>query len=113
MDVQFSAHESLSIFTQVIAPLVIVQSRVNALIDMKLEKYKNLWEESCFYWHEISNGTLKFDRTEREVSNLLHFSTTYRYKSCQFLFPFLNVFTLGWWKFQHEIGEGKAGKNWK
>ncbi|XP_058205100.1 insulin-degrading enzyme-like 1, peroxisomal isoform X2 [Rhododendron vialii] len=46
------------------------KSRVNALIDMKLEKYKNLWEESCFYWHEISNGTLKFDRTEREVGAL-------------------------------------------
>ncbi|KAI8562238.1 hypothetical protein RHMOL_Rhmol03G0019100 [Rhododendron molle] len=44
------------------------KSRVNALIDMKLEKYKNLWEESCFYWHEISNGTLKFDRTERECA---------------------------------------------
>ncbi|KAG5555691.1 hypothetical protein RHGRI_006365 [Rhododendron griersonianum] len=44
------------------------KSRVNTLIDMKLEKYKNLWEESCFYWHEISNGTLKFDRTERELT---------------------------------------------
>ncbi|KAH7853388.1 hypothetical protein Vadar_001822 [Vaccinium darrowii] len=46
------------------------KSRVNALIDMKLEKYKNLWEESGFYWHEISNGTLKFDRKEREVAAL-------------------------------------------
>ncbi|KAH7853477.1 hypothetical protein Vadar_002882 [Vaccinium darrowii] len=46
------------------------KDRVNALIDMKLEKYKNLREESRFYWHEISNGTLKFDRTEREVAAL-------------------------------------------
>lgn len=46
------------------------KSRVNALIDMKLEKYKNLWEESGFYWHEISSGTLKFDRKECEVAAL-------------------------------------------
>ncbi|XAR69465.1 Insulysin [Bertholletia excelsa] len=43
---------------------------VNALIDMKLEKHKNLWEESHCYWPEISVGTLKFDRIEREVAAL-------------------------------------------
>lgn len=44
-----------------------MQNNVNALIDMKLEKHKNLREESGFYWREISDGTLKFDRKEREV----------------------------------------------
>ncbi|KAJ6332050.1 hypothetical protein OIU76_010434 [Salix suchowensis] len=43
---------------------------VNALIDMKLEKHKNLREESAFYWREISDGTLKFDRKECEVATL-------------------------------------------
>ncbi|WRX24861.1 hypothetical protein QQP08_017348 [Theobroma cacao] len=43
---------------------------VNALIDMKLEKHKNLREESGFYWREIINGTLKFDRREAEVEVL-------------------------------------------
>ncbi|PON38848.1 Coenzyme PQQ biosynthesis protein [Parasponia andersonii] len=43
---------------------------VNALIDMKLEKHKNLREESGFYWREISEGTLKFDRRESEVAEL-------------------------------------------
>ncbi|XP_010057119.2 insulin-degrading enzyme-like 1, peroxisomal [Eucalyptus grandis] len=38
------------------------KSNVNALIDMKLEKHKNLREECAFYWREISDGTLKFDR---------------------------------------------------
>ncbi|XP_052289862.1 insulin-degrading enzyme-like 1, peroxisomal isoform X4 [Citrus sinensis] len=42
------------------------KNNVNALIDMKLEKHKNLNEESGFYWHEISDGTLKFDRREAE-----------------------------------------------
>ncbi|KAA8517097.1 hypothetical protein F0562_017390 [Nyssa sinensis] len=46
------------------------KSNVNALIDMKLEKHKNLREESGFYWREISNGTLKFDRRECEVAAL-------------------------------------------
>ncbi|GLT63106.1 hypothetical protein SLA2020_356910 [Shorea laevis] len=45
-------------------------SNVNALIDMKLEKHKNLWEESWFYWKEIAEGTLKFDRIEAEVAAL-------------------------------------------
>ena len=44
-----------------------MQSNVNALIDMKLEKHKNLREECRFYWREISDGTLKFDRRESEV----------------------------------------------
>lgn len=35
---------------------------------MKLEKHKNLNEESSFYWREIADGTLKFDRRESEVS---------------------------------------------
>ena len=43
------------------------KSNVTALIDMKLEKHKNLREESRFYWREIFDGTLKFERREREV----------------------------------------------
>ncbi|KAL0665854.1 hypothetical protein Bca4012_028558 [Brassica carinata] len=43
------------------------KSNVTALIDMKLEKYKNLKEESRFYWQEIQRGTLKFNRKEAEV----------------------------------------------
>ncbi|KAL5743842.1 hypothetical protein ACOSQ2_026958 [Xanthoceras sorbifolium] len=46
------------------------KSNVSALIDMKLEKHKNLREESGFYWREISDGTLKFDRKEVEVAAL-------------------------------------------
>lgn len=46
------------------------KSNVNALIDMKLEKHKNLREESGFYWREITHGTLKFDRREAEVAAL-------------------------------------------
>ncbi|XP_024017952.1 insulin-degrading enzyme-like 1, peroxisomal [Morus notabilis] len=46
------------------------KNNVNALIDMKLEKYKNLREESGFYWREISVGTRKFDRRESEVAAL-------------------------------------------
>ncbi|KAK6149150.1 hypothetical protein DH2020_016675 [Rehmannia glutinosa] len=49
-------------------------SNVNALIEMKLEKHKNLREESGFYWREISDGTLKFDRREREVEALKQLS---------------------------------------
>jgi insulysin len=45
----------------------LLQSNVRALIDMKLEKYKNIREESAFFWGEISEGTLKFDRKEAEV----------------------------------------------
>ncbi|XP_044504367.1 insulin-degrading enzyme-like 1, peroxisomal isoform X3 [Mangifera indica] len=46
------------------------KSNVNALIDMKLEKHKNLREESGFYWREISDGTFKFDRREAEAAAL-------------------------------------------
>ncbi|KAL6856029.1 hypothetical protein ACP4OV_018831 [Aristida adscensionis] len=46
------------------------KSNVNALVDMKLEKYKNIREESAFFWGEISEGTLKFDRKEAEVAAL-------------------------------------------
>lgn len=46
------------------------KSNVNALIDLKLEKHKNLGEESRFYWQEVSNGTLKFDRRASEVEAL-------------------------------------------
>ena len=45
----------------------LVQRNVKSLIDSKLEKFKNLWEESHFYWREIGAGTLKFDRVESEV----------------------------------------------
>ncbi|KAL6530464.1 Insulin-degrading enzyme-like 1, peroxisomal [Orobanche minor] len=50
------------------------KSNVNALIEMKLEKHKNLREESGYYWREISDGTLKFDRREREVEALRQLS---------------------------------------
>ncbi|KAG0474050.1 hypothetical protein HPP92_015907 [Vanilla planifolia] len=46
------------------------KSNVNALIEMKQEKHKNLWEESSFYWREMVDGTLKFDRRESEVAAL-------------------------------------------
>ncbi|KAI4967708.1 hypothetical protein ZWY2020_016983 [Hordeum vulgare] len=46
------------------------KSNVNAVIDMKREKYKNIREESAFFWGEISQGTLKFDRKEAEVAAL-------------------------------------------
>ncbi|KAJ8755593.1 hypothetical protein K2173_022172 [Erythroxylum novogranatense] len=46
------------------------KSNVNALIDMKLEKHKNLSEESGFYWREIADGTFKFDRRKCEVAAL-------------------------------------------
>ncbi|CAH8384062.1 unnamed protein product [Eruca vesicaria subsp. sativa] len=46
------------------------KSNVTALIDMKLEKHKNLNEESLFYWREIKNGTFKFNRIEEEVAAL-------------------------------------------
>ena len=41
-----------------------MQSNVNALIDIKLEKVSNLREESSsFFWREINDGTLRLDRT--------------------------------------------------
>jgi insulysin len=46
------------------------KTNVDALIDNKLEKHKNLQEQSSFYWSEIELGTLKFDRKEIEVAEL-------------------------------------------
>ncbi|QCD97433.1 insulin-degrading enzyme-like 1, peroxisomal [Vigna unguiculata] len=46
------------------------KSNVNALIDVKLEKHKNLREESSFFWREINDGTLRFDRRDHEVEAL-------------------------------------------
>ncbi|KAJ3696077.1 hypothetical protein LUZ60_001454 [Juncus effusus] len=46
------------------------KKNVKSLIDLKLEKFKNLWEESGFYWGEIISGTYKFDRFESEVEVL-------------------------------------------
>lgn len=43
---------------------------VSALVDMKLEKHKNLREESRYFWKEITDGTFKFDRKESEVAAL-------------------------------------------
>lgn len=45
-----------------------IQKNVKTLIDLLLEKFKNLWEESGYYWGEIISGTHKFDRFESEVS---------------------------------------------
>lgn len=44
-----------------------MQKNVDTLIEIKLEKHKNLWEESRFYWGEIEDGTLTFDRPQVEV----------------------------------------------
>ncbi|CAK8543240.1 unnamed protein product [Lathyrus sativus] len=46
------------------------KSNVNALIDMKLEKHKNLREESTFFWREVNDGTLRFDRRDFEIEEL-------------------------------------------
>ncbi|GAB2227967.1 hypothetical protein Droror1_Dr00009796 [Drosera rotundifolia] len=46
------------------------RGNVNALIDVKLEKHKNLKEESMFYWQEIADGTFKFNRKECEIAAL-------------------------------------------
>ncbi|CAN6454673.1 unnamed protein product [Victoria cruziana] len=46
------------------------ENNVNALIEMKLEKHKNLRDESLFYWLEIEDGTFIFDRKEAEVAAL-------------------------------------------
>ena len=48
-----------------------MQNHVRILTDMKREKHKNLWEESDFYWGEISGGSLQFDRVDIEVRTLL------------------------------------------
>lgn len=44
-----------------------MQKKVNALIDIKLEKFKSLSEETNFFWWEMSAGTYRFDRIENEV----------------------------------------------
>eukprot|EP00252_Welwitschia_mirabilis_P027613 TRINITY_DN9512_c0_g2_i7.p1 TRINITY_DN9512_c0_g2~~TRINITY_DN9512_c0_g2_i7.p1 ORF type:complete len:1006 (+),score=221.01 TRINITY_DN9512_c0_g2_i7:195-3212(+) len=46
------------------------QTNVKALIEIKLEKFKNLREESSFYWREIEDGTLNFERKSKEVALL-------------------------------------------
>ncbi|PSS15677.1 Insulin-degrading enzyme-like 1, peroxisomal [Actinidia chinensis var. chinensis] len=46
------------------------EKRVDSLIHVKLRKPQNLMEESVIYWKEIVDGTLKFDRREREVAAL-------------------------------------------
>nr|GMD39795.1 insulin-degrading enzyme-like 1, peroxisomal [Ipomoea batatas] len=46
------------------------KKKVNALIDVKLEKFKNIWEEADFFWWEIYGGTYKFDRVPMEVAAL-------------------------------------------
>ncbi|CAH9102787.1 unnamed protein product, partial [Cuscuta europaea] len=46
------------------------KNKVNALIDVKLEKFKNLGEETDYFWWEISGGTYKFNRVEMEVKAL-------------------------------------------
>ncbi|XP_054810331.1 insulin-degrading enzyme-like 1, peroxisomal isoform X2 [Prosopis cineraria] len=46
------------------------KEHVNALIEVKLERHKNLREESAFYWREINDGTLKFNRRDLEVAEL-------------------------------------------
>ena len=50
--------------------MLFTQSNVTALIDMKLEKHKNLNEESSFYWREIKSGTFKFNRKDEEVIDI-------------------------------------------
>ncbi|XP_049354537.1 insulin-degrading enzyme-like 1, peroxisomal [Solanum verrucosum] len=52
------------------------KKKVNALIDIKLEKFKNLPEETNFFWWEISSGTLRFDRIENEVAALKQITKT-------------------------------------
>ncbi|KAG0627873.1 hypothetical protein M758_2G234700 [Ceratodon purpureus] len=46
------------------------KKNVDTLVEIKLEKHKNLWEESRFYWGEIEDGTLTFDRPQVEVAAL-------------------------------------------
>ena len=57
---------------------LLFQRNVKSLVDSKLEKCNNLWDQSYFYWGEINAGTLKFDRSTSEVSVLL--SATMRVK---------------------------------
>lgn len=52
------------------------KKKVNALIDVKLEKFKNLWEETNYFWWEISGGTYKFNRIPMEVEALKQVTKT-------------------------------------
>ncbi|KAF7847947.1 hypothetical protein BT93_L2425 [Corymbia citriodora subsp. variegata] len=71
-DIDLRVEEFLKMFESELSQMTNedFKSNVNALIGMKLEKHKNLREECAFYWKEISNGTLKFDRRETEVEAL-------------------------------------------
>lgn len=46
------------------------QMHVDALVSQKEEKHKNLTEEARFFWREIDDGTLLFDRVAVEVAAL-------------------------------------------
>lgn len=46
------------------------QTHVEALVAIKTEKFKSLGEETGFYWRELEDGTLMFDRVEAEVAEL-------------------------------------------
>lgn len=48
-----------------------VQKHVKILMEMKMEKHKNLWEEGDFYWGEIYGGSFQFDRVQVEVIEFL------------------------------------------
>ncbi|XP_031738677.1 insulin-degrading enzyme-like 1, peroxisomal [Cucumis sativus] len=71
-DIDLRVEAFLEMFEKKLVEMTIdeFQNNVNALVDAKLEKFKNLKEESRFYWGEISGGTLKFDRRESEVAIL-------------------------------------------
>jgi hypothetical protein len=48
-------------------PPVPGQVHVETLAAVKLEKHKNLGEEFSFFWREIDEGSLAFDRVQTEV----------------------------------------------
>jgi secreted Zn-dependent insulinase-like peptidase len=68
------------------------QRNVKALIDLLLEKFKNLWEESGFYWEEIIAGTHKFDRFESEVSFITVKSLSMLYSQQSWSYIWLKVY---------------------
>lgn len=43
---------------------------ISGVISKKLEKYKNLREESSRHWREISNRLYRFDKVQEEVDHL-------------------------------------------
>ena len=67
----FRMHYSFDNFLVLRENVYKMQSNINALIDLKLEKHKNLREEAAFFWKDISDGTFLFDRKESEVSCIL------------------------------------------